>query len=129
MACFVVPAAEAIVTTAAAMIVKKKEGSVKVSEGEHISLSRRIGWLNNMLWGGSALLAFEHIWHGEIVPFFPFLTAAGDPEAMAAAFHEMATTGTAMAALVTLAWGGIVAAVTAIQRRSDHDEAAEETGV
>lgn len=129
MACFVVPATEAIITTITAKVIKRKEGNTKVAESDRISLSHKLSWLNNMLWGGSALLAFEHIWHGEIVPFFPFLTAAGDPEAMAAAFHEMATTGTAMAALVTLAWGGIVAAVTAVQRRSDHDEAAEETGV
>lgn len=26
-----------------------------------------MNWLNNMLWGGSALLAFEHVWHGSVV--------------------------------------------------------------
>lgn len=126
MACVIVPATEAIVTTIATKIIKKKEGDTKVSESSHISLSRKMGWLNNMLWGGSALLAFEHIWHGEIEPFFPFLTAANDPEALAVAMHEMATSGTAMAAIVTLAWGGIVAAVSAIQRRSKNDT--EEAG-
>jgi len=35
-----------------------------------------LGWLTNMLWGGSLLLAFEHVWHGEETPWFPFLTAA-----------------------------------------------------
>lgn len=126
MACVIVPATEAIVTTIATKIIKKKEGSTKVSENGHISLSRKMGWLNNMLWGGSALLAFEHIWHGEIEPFFPFLTAANDPEALSAMLHEMATSGTAMAAVVTLAWGALVAAVSAIRRRSDNDT--EETG-
>lgn len=126
MACVIVPATEAIVTTIATKIIKKKEGNTKVSENGHISLSRKMGWLNNMLWGGSALLAFEHIWHGEIEPFFPFLTAANDPEAFSAMLHEMATSGTAMAAVVTLAWGALVAAVSAIRRRSENDT--EETG-
>jgi hypothetical protein len=61
-----------------------------------------------MLWGGSGLLAFEHLWHGEITPFFPFLTAANDPADTAEMLHEMATSGTSMAALVTLVWLGVV---------------------
>mgnify|MGYP005768355951 CR=1 FL=1 len=66
MACFVVPAAEAVVTT----IVKKnadKKADSKKTEIRNPFL-RRMNWLNNMLWGGSALLAFEHVWHGEVVP-------------------------------------------------------------
>ena len=65
-ACFVVPAAEAVVTT----IVKKnadKKADSKKTEIRNPFL-RRMNWLNNMLWGGSALLAFEHVWHGEVVP-------------------------------------------------------------
>ncbi len=123
MACFLVPTTEAIVTTIAAKVIKKKESSHHVDESAHISLSQKIGWLNKMLWGGSALLAFEHVWHGEVQPFFPFLTAAGDPESAAAMLHEMATSGTAMAAVVTLAWAGICAAVSVIQKRSDSAEA------
>lgn len=123
MACFLVPTTEAIVTTIAAKVIKKKESSHHVDESAHISLSQKIGWLNKMLWGGSALLAFEHVWHGEVQPFFPFLTAAGDPESAAAMLHEMATSGTAMAAVVTLAWAGLCAAVSVIQKRSDSAEA------
>lgn len=67
MACFIAPVAEAVVVTAATKIVKKKE---KKNSG--IPFSRKLKWLTNMLWGGSALLAFEHLWHGEIVPFFLF---------------------------------------------------------
>ena len=57
-----------------------------------------------MLWGGAALLAFEHVWHGEVVPWFPFLTAMGDSGDAAEMFHEMATSGVGMAVLVTLVW-------------------------
>lgn len=123
MACFIVPTTEAIVTTIAAKVIKKKEADHHVDSSEHISLSRKIGWLNNMLWGGSALLAFEHVWHGEVQPFFPFLTAASDPESTAEMLHEMATSGTAMAAVVTLAWVGLCAAVSAIQKRGKTEEA------
>ena len=84
MACFLVPATEAIITTVAAKVIKskEKEESVKltlpdgsVQEATRIKFSTKLGWLNKLLWGGSALLAFEHLWHGEVVPFFPFLTA------------------------------------------------------
>lgn len=123
MACFIVPTTEAIVTTIAAKVIKKKEADHHIDSSEHISLSRKMGWLNNMLWGGSALLAFEHVWHGEVQPFFPFLTAASDPESTAEMLHEMATSGTAMAAVVTLAWAGLCAAVSAIQKRGKTKEA------
>ncbi|EGC04273.1 MULTISPECIES: hypothetical protein [Ruminococcus] len=123
MACFIVPTTEAIVTTIAAKVIKKKEADHHIDSSEHISLSRKMGWLNNMLWGGSALLAFEHVWHGEVQPFFPFLTAASDPESTAEMLHEMATSGTAMAAVVTLAWAGLCAAVSAIQKRGKTEEA------
>ena len=105
MACFVVPAAEAVITTAVNRSVKKKEKeSGKAPAG--IRFSEKLGWLNKMLWGGSALLAFEHLWHGEITPYPPFLTGASEPAEM---FTEMATNGVGMAALVTVVWAVIVA--------------------
>ncbi|MBR5973985.1 MAG: hypothetical protein IK020_02265 [Clostridiales bacterium] len=115
MACFLVPATEAIVTTIAAKVLAKKEknmeihhegGSSDIIEKSHFS--RKLGWLNNMLWGGAALLALEHVWHGEVVPWFPFLTAASDASSRSEMFHEMATVGVAMAALVTVVWGIMV---------------------
>ena len=72
-----------------------------------------------MLWGGSALLAFEHIWHGEVVPFFPFLTAANDPETAQVMLHEIATSGVAMAALVTAVWAGILCIGAAVRKKAD----------
>lgn len=102
MACFIVPAAEAVVTTAAAKLTKGK-----ISE----SMTHKLGWLNRMLWGGSALLAFEHVWHGELIPVFPFLTNAANPVDLAEMFSEMATSGVGMAVLVTGVWG-VMAAVS-----------------
>lgn len=115
MACFLVPTTEAIVTTIVQKVVRKSEGSVKTKEGE-IKFSDKLGWLNGMLWGGSGLLAFEHIWHGEVVPFFPFLTSTSNPADVAKMFHEMAISGSAMAGLVTLAWAGLVLATNKIAK-------------
>lgn len=66
MACFLVPTAEAIVITAVQKVIKKKEQNSGMSQTDaqsevKIPFSRKLKWLNNMLWGGSALLAFEHL--------------------------------------------------------------------
>lgn len=98
MACFLVPATEAVVTTVASKIIKKNGSK------ESIAFAEKLGSLNGLLWGGSGLLAFEHLWHGEISPFFPFLTAASDPTETAEMLHEMATSGVAMAVVVTTVW-------------------------
>ena len=109
MACFVVPATEAIVTTVIQKVVAKKEKSEdKDGSRMKIGFADKLKWLNGMLWGGSGLLAFEHVWHGEVTPFFPFLTAANDPADTAEMLHEMATSGSAMAILVTAVWAGLV---------------------
>lgn len=121
MACFAVPVAEAIIATAVTQIIKKKESAPEVLEYrtpegavekvEKVSLSRKISWLRNLLWGGSILLAFEHLWHGEIMFKFPFLTAASTPEDTAVMLHEMATVGVSMALLTTAVWCVILAVV------------------
>ena len=131
MACFTVPAAEAVVTTIAGKIIKakeKKEGlsgavntKAEAGDSEKISWSTKIGWLNKMLWGGSALLAFEHVWHGEVVPFFPFLTAVENGEA-SEMLHEMATAGVCMALLVTAAWGIMVGVVSMFEKKSKNTD-------
>lgn len=127
MACFLVPAAEAVITTIAAKVVKSREDAASLSHdpkddalsepSRKIPFSRKLKWLNNMLWGGSALLAFEHIWHGEVVPWFPFLTAAQNPADAAEMLHEMATTGV---------WLGMVAVSSAIEKREQKSMPAEE---
>lgn len=117
MACFLVPVTEAIITTAAAKLLERRErqgaaagrdaaagtGAAGVTVSRE-PFSQKLRRLNALLWGGSALLAFEHLWHGEIQPFFPFLTAAADPAARAEMLHEMATVGVSMSIFVTAAW-------------------------
>lgn len=71
------------------------EGAVQAPEYK-ISVSRKLSWLRNLLWGGVLLLAFEHLWHGELTPYFPFLTGASNAEDAATMLHEMATVGVAM---------------------------------
>ena len=120
MACFLVPATEAVVSTAVSKQVEKKSDFEEYA-AKHPFLSR-LDWLNKLLWGGSALLAFEHVWHGEVVPWFPFLTAASDPADTAEMLHEMATVGTTMAALITVVWVAMVLAAESILRRADKAE-------
>ncbi len=124
MACFLVPASEAVVTTVAQKIIESKEkkdnvqGNESVNEIPKVRFSEKLSWLNKMLWGGSALLAFEHVWHGEVIPTAPFLTAVQNGET-ADMLAEMGTAGVGMAVLVTLVWGGMVAASGVIERRKE----------
>lgn len=112
MACFLVPAAEAIVTTAIAKKYEKIE-EIAPETIETIPVSKKLSWLNNMLWGGSALLALEHLWHGEITPFFPFLTAMNSATDSIKMLQEMSTVGVFMAVLVTGVWAIMCACVSA----------------
>lgn len=122
MACVVVPMVEAVITTITTKVVESKELSANAhSEGEcsgHLPFSGKLKWLNNMLWGGSALLVFEHVWHGEIAPFFPFLTGASDPASLAEMLQEMSTAGVGMSLIVTAVWLGMVAVTSAIEKKS-----------
>ena len=123
MACFLVSAAEAVVVTAVEKVEAKKELQVaeKGTEKEAVAkipFSRKLKWLTWMLWGGAILLAFEHVWHGEVVPWFPFLTAMSDPADAAEMFHEMATVGVTMALLITAVWIVMCVVSDAILKRS-----------
>lgn len=128
MACFLISAAEAVVVTVAAKVIEKKEKAPEeirigtedgaVETATKIPFSRKLKWLRNMLWGGAALLAFEHVWHGEVVPWFPFLTAASDPSDAAEMLHEMATVGVTMAVLVTVVWLAMLGVCAAIEKRA-----------
>lgn len=119
MACFIVPAVEAVAVTATYAVVKHREKKLEAPKLENgatiekdekkIALSRKLSWLMALLWGGVLLLAFEHFWHGEIVPFPPFLTAMATPESAAEMLHEMLTVGVSMAVTVTVFWAGICA--------------------
>ena len=113
MACFIVPAAEAVVSAVVGRIIKKKEGHTGESGG--ISLSRKIGWLTKLLSGCSA---FELLWHGEISPFFPFLTAMTSKQDTLSMLHEMGTVGVAMSGICTAVWIGMLA----VSRAAAHTE-------
>lgn len=118
MACFVVPAAEAVVVKVIERAQRKKEKELKLdrtgdaavshaSAESRIPFSRKLRWLTRLLTGGAFLLAFEHVWHGEVEPWFPFLTAAATPETASVMLKEMATTGVGMAVIVTLVWAAM----------------------
>ena len=100
MACFLVPAAEAVAATVAAKVMKK---NAKDNE-EKLSFATKLEGLNKLLWGGSLLLCYEHVWSGEITPFFPFLTAMNDPAETAVMLEEMAVYGGTMAVFMTAVW-------------------------
>ena len=128
MACFLVPAAEAVVSAAITKKVSHDEAheienlngtEAKVYDEAHrIPFSDKLKWLTKLLAGGSVLLAFEHIWHGEVTAFFPFLTAMGDPADRAEMLNEMGTVGVSMALLITAVWGGMVLVSNAMEKKA-----------
>lgn len=146
MGCFIVPATEAVVVTAVIKVAewnRKRHGAAQElkeiepvtdmqaasdSRGEEkqtITLIEKAKWLSNLLWGGSAMLAFEHLWHGELSLSFPFLTAIGDPADTAQLLHEMSTVGVGMAVIVTAAWGLMVLTTSRIAKRNELKKAAD----
>ena len=136
MACFLIPVAEAIVTTVVEKVVEKKETApetLKIHLDNNVeetvtkvTFSQKLKWLKNLLWGGSALLAFEHVWHDEVVPWFPFLTAASDPSDAAEMLHEMSTVGVTMAVLVTAVWLGMVGVTSLLTKKAEKNETVTE---
>ena len=89
MACFIAPMSLAIVTT----VFRKK-----------IPENLKIGWLNIMIWGGAIMLAVEHIAHGEVVLYPPFLTAMQTPAEIPVMLQEMATVGGTMTIAILGIW-------------------------
>ena len=113
MACFTVTAAAAIGVGVAKYIVKHHENKKALVAkepqeykfGSEVKWSKRLSYLELTLWGGSFLLAGEHILHDEVVPYPPFLTAAGEgPEAVNEMLTEMGTAGVAMLGILVFAW-------------------------
>lgn len=112
MACFLVPLVEGIaVTTAEKVAFHSKKDTDEIR-----GIKEKIGILKKMLYGGSFLLAVEHIYHGEFSFVPPFLTAMKSPEGTSAMFYEMMTSGVSMALLVTAAWGLGIAAIHMLKR-------------
>ena len=108
MACFAVPLAEAVVVTAVRKLALRHHAGATISTAREEKIEpfmEKLRVLEKMLYGGSFLLAIEHIYHGELVLYPPFLTAMRDPAEIPVMLHEMAMVGTGMALLVTAAWG------------------------
>lgn len=113
MACFTITAAAALGVAAAKYVVRhnEKKNALKEQEpkeykfGSEVKWSKKLAYLELTLWGGSFLLAGEHIIHGEVVPYPPFLTAAGEgPDAVNEMLTEMGTVGVTMLAVLVVAW-------------------------
>ena len=113
MACFTVTAVAALGVAAAKYVTKhqEKKNELVVKEpkeykfGSETKWSKRLAYLELMLWSGSFVLAGEHVLHGEVSPYPPFLTAASEgPEAVKEMFMEMGTVGVTMLAALILAW-------------------------
>ena len=112
MACFSAPLAAAIATG----IVRRGMAAKNVEQPGTISWATKLGWLEKLSFGGCALLAFEHIWHGEIIFQFPFLTGVRDGNT-AEVLREIATVGGAMTALILAVWIGMLIVSSAIVKR------------
>lgn len=129
MACFLAPGAEAIVVTvvAQAMIAKEKKASATLNsstaadavEEVKVSFARKLMWLADLLWGGVFLLAYEHLWHGEVVPFFPFLTAMNDPGETQVMLSELASVGGTMCIFLTAVWALMLLGSSIIAKRKN----------
>ena len=116
MACFTVPLTAAVAATAAK--------SVLPETAHRNPFVAKIGWLGKMMFGGSFLLAIEHVYHGEIIFTPPFLTAVKDGNT-ADMLHEMATRGVAMTVLLLAVWAVMVAVSTWMERSPASGLAAE----
>lgn len=114
MACFTISAAAAIGVGVAKYIVRHHEKKLALTSqepkeykfGSEVKWSKKLSYLELTLWGGSILLAGEHILHGEVTPYPPFLTAAGEgADAVNEMLTEMGTVGVGMLLVLLLAWG------------------------
>ncbi len=130
MACFTVPLAEAVVLTVAKKIVFRHNADSLIKETDEVLsaknhkiavLKEKLETLEKMLYGGSFLLAVEHLYHGEISLVPPFLTAVKNPAEIPAMLHEMATVGVGMALLTTAVWvAGIAIAALVKNLKKKH---------
>ena len=136
MACFIVPGTEAIITTIATKVIKSREveeakklhSDARENDFTKIKFSQKLGWLNKLLWGGSTLLAFEHLWHGEIIPSFPFLTAVQNGET-ANMLAEMSSNGVMMSVLITTIWIGMVVVYSMMEKKALQSNKPEQEGI
>ncbi|MBN2208321.1 MAG: hypothetical protein JW759_03385 [Candidatus Coatesbacteria bacterium] len=87
MACFLAPAAAAMITTTAR---------------KRVSAKYHLDWLMAMLWGGVIMLAVEHIAHREVILSPPFLTAG-----VSEVLPEILKVGIPMTIAIVLVWAAM----------------------
>lgn len=110
MACFTVTTVAAIGVGIARHVVKHNENKKDPTKVDPIKLdtapvSKKLGVLELALWGGSFILAGEHLIHGEVSFKFPWLTAVSEgPEAVSEMLTEMCTVGVGMLGIIVGAW-------------------------
>lgn len=123
MACFTVSAVGAIGVAVARHIVKHHEKKLELEHkeapvekfGSDTKWSSKLGYLELMLFSGSFLLAGEHIIHGEVAPYPPFLTAMQSAEDTIEMWQEIGTVGVGMFAILVVAWAVGVIVVDSIK--------------
>ena len=98
MSCFVVPLAQAVVTSA---IRKSNE---KNNRSDHSAFARHLPALEKMLWGGSVMLVVDHIINGEVTWRYPFFTALEEAGGLQVMLREMLTVGLPMSLVLTAVW-------------------------
>lgn len=106
MACFTAVIPEVVALHFIKKHIEKKEATNPTNQTQDstkIKMSVKISWLITMLWGGIFLLMIEHFWHGEIVPYPPFLSAieSGETQSM---LNEILLVGGAIDIFVPMVW-------------------------
>ncbi len=97
MACFLVAMGLGIITTALARAFPKRWN---------------IQWLNAILWGAVLMLMVEHVAHGEITPYPPFLTVG-----ILEVLPEMLSVGVPMTILSAGLWASLVTTNELVMRK------------
>ena len=133
MACFTVTTVAALGVGIARNIVKHNEKKADPTKLEPVKLdnwsaSKKLAILELALFGGSFILAGEHLIHGEVSFQFPWLTAFSEgPDAVKGMLFEMGTVGVSMMLAIVLAWGaGLLIRRFILKRRAKQANLAEQ---
>ena len=124
MACFTVTTVAAIGVGIARHVVKHNEKKADPTRVDPIKLdnvpfSKKLGILELGLWGGSFILAGEHVFHGEVTYKFPWLTAVAEGETIEM-LQEIGTVGVGMLAIIVASWGiGLLIRRLLLKRKAD----------